>query len=222
VVSPGIFIPLAEKTDLIIPLGEWVLNRACADAKALFGQIFRRMSVNVSVSQILHRGFIGVLSQSIENSGLEPAALELEVTETVFAEDLEKIRAVLTAVRRLGLSVAIDDFGTGYSSLAYLGSLPVDTLKIDAVFVRNFDRGGEAIIGAALAVAKKLRIEAIVEGIETSDSLDKIRRLGATKVQGYLFARPMPVTTLMSWHSEFIEPLARHMGHGADRLSSPI
>jgi len=210
-VPPGIFIPLAESTDLIIPLGEWVLNRACADAKVMFGPLFRRVSVNVSVSQILHGGFIQLLSQSIKKSGLEPAALELEVTETVFAGDLDRVCTVLSEVRRLGLRVAIDDFGTGYSSLAYLSRLPVDTLKIDAVFVRDFNRGGEAIIGAALAVAKKLQIEAIVEGIETSDSLDKIRRLGATKVQGYLFARPMPAMALMNWHSEFIEPLARRM-----------
>jgi EAL domain-containing protein (putative c-di-GMP-specific phosphodiesterase class I)/GGDEF domain-containing protein len=212
VVSPSTFIPLAEHADLIIPLGEWVLNQACADAKAFLGPSFRRVSVNVSVAHILHGRFIHALSQSIEKSGLNPAALELEVTETVFAEDLNKVCAVLSEARNLGISVAIDDFGAGYSSLAYLSRLPVDTLKIDAVFVRDFNRGGEAIIGAALAVAKKLKIEAIVEGIETADSLDKIRGLGATKVQGYLFARPMPAMMLTSWHSDFIEPLVRHLG----------
>ena len=211
VVSPSTFIPLAEYADLIVPLGEWVLNQACSDAKAFLSPSFPRVSVNVSVAHILHGRFIHALSQSIEKSGLNPAALELEVTETLFAENLDKVCAVLSEARNLGISVAIDDFGAGYSSLAYLSRLPVNTLKIDAVFVRDFNRGGEAIIGAALAVAKKLKIEAIVEGIETADSLDKIRGLGATKVQGYLFARPMPAMMLTSWHSEFIEPLARHL-----------
>jgi EAL domain-containing protein (putative c-di-GMP-specific phosphodiesterase class I)/PleD family two-component response regulator len=212
VVSPNTFIPLAEQTDLMIPLGEWVLNRACADAKASFGSIFRRLSVNVSITQLLHPRFIHGLSQCLEKSELEFAALELEVTETVFAGDLEKVCDVLSKARDLGISVAIDDFGAGYSSLAYLSRLPVDTLKIDAVFVRDFNHGGEAIIGAALAVAKTLKIDVIVEGIETADSLDKIRGLGATKAQGYLFARPMPATMLGSWHSEFLKLSARHQG----------
>jgi diguanylate cyclase (GGDEF)-like protein len=203
VISPGTFIPLAEKSGLMVPLGEWVLDRACAEAPTS-GGIFRRVSVNVSMTQILHDRFIFAVSHAIERSGIEPAALVLEVTESAFAEDLEKVCAVLSEVRRLGISVAIDDFGAGYSSLAYLSRLPVDSVKIDAVFVRDFSRGGEAIIGAALAVAQKLQIEAVIEGVETADSLDQVRRLGATKVQGYLFARPMPATLLRSWHSEFV------------------
>jgi predicted signal transduction protein with EAL and GGDEF domain len=202
VISPATFIPLAEKAGLMTPLGGWVLNRACADAPE-FGGIFRRVSVNVSVTQILDSRFIHALSHAIERNGIEPSALVLEVTESAFAEDLDKVCSVLSEVRRLGVSIAIDDFGAGYSSLAYLSRLPVDSVKIDAVFVRDFNRGGEAIIGAALAVAQKLQIEAVVEGIETADSLDTVRRLGATKVQGYLFARPMPATMLRRWHSEF-------------------
>jgi predicted signal transduction protein with EAL and GGDEF domain len=218
VVSPDIFIPLAEKAGLMMPLGESILNRVCADAKALLGPLFRRVSVNVSVAQLLHRQFIHALSQSINNGGLDPTALELEVTETVFAEDLDKACAVLREVRALGIRVAIDDFGAGYSSLAYLSRLPVDTLKIDAAFVRDFHCGGEAIIGAALAVAKQLKIEAIVEGIETAEMLDKICGLGATKVQGYFFARPMPAAMLRGWHSEVIEPLTHHLGSIPDKV----
>jgi EAL domain-containing protein (putative c-di-GMP-specific phosphodiesterase class I) len=162
------------------------------------------------MTQILHNRFIHALSHAIERNGIEPAALVLEVTESAFAEDLEKVCAVLSEVRRRGISVAIDDFGAGYSSLAYLSRLPVDSVKIDAVFVRDFSRGGEAIIAATLALAQKLQIEAVIEGVETADSLDQVRRLGATKVQGYLFARPMPATLLRSWHSEFAarEPAA--------------
>jgi predicted signal transduction protein with EAL and GGDEF domain len=218
VVSPSTFIPLAEKAGLMIPLGESILSRVCADAKVLLGSLFRRVSVNVSVAQLLHRQFIHALSQSIKKGGLEPMALELEVTETVFAEDLDKVCTVLLEARALGIRLAIDDFGAGYSSLAYLSRLPVDTLKIDAVFVRDFKCGGEAIIGAALAVAKQLKIEAIVEGIETTEMLDKICGLGATKVQGYLFARPMPATMLRGWHSEVIEPLTHHLGSIPDKV----
>lgn len=218
VVSPSTFIPLAEKSGLMIPLGESILSRVCADAKVLLGPLFRRVSVNVSVAQLLHRHFIHALSQSIKKGGLEPMDLELEVTETVFAEDLDKVCAVLREARSLGIRVAIDDFGAGYSSLAYLSRLPVNTLKIDAVFVRDFQCGGEAIIGAALAVAKQLKIEAIVEGIETAEMLDKICGLGATKVQGYFFARPMPATMLRGWHSEVIEPLTHHLGSIPDKV----
>ena len=208
VISPGTFIPLAEKAGLMVPLGEWVLKRACADARKVLGRAFRRLSVNVSVTQILHGRFIHALAHSIEHNGLEPSALVLEVTESAFAEDLEKVCAVLSEARRLGVSVAIDDFGAGYSSLAYLSRLPVDSLKIDAAFVRDFSRGGEAIIGATLAVAQKLGIEAVVEGIETRDALEQMRRLGATKIQGYFFARPMPATRLRKWHADFAVPIA--------------
>ena len=202
-VSPNIFIPLAEETGLMIPIGDWVINRACADCRNLLGRIFRRVSVNVSVAQILDSRFMQCLYQAIETSGIEATALELELTETVFAEDLERVCKLLSEVRLLGVRVAIDDFGAGYSSLAYLARLPVDVLKIDRTFVQDFDRGGEAIIGAALSVAHTLKIEVIVEGVETALELKRVRALGARKIQGFLFARPMPAAALLSWHEEF-------------------
>jgi predicted signal transduction protein with EAL and GGDEF domain len=202
-VSPGTFIPLAEETGLMIPLGEWVMNRACADARSLLGPEFSRVSVNVSVAQILDGKFMRILYQSLEASRLDPAALELELTETVFAEDLDRVCKLLSEVRLLGVRVAIDDFGAGYSSLAYLTRLPVDVLKIDRTFVQDFARGGEAIIGAALAVAHTLKLEVIVEGIETAAELERVRTLGATKIQGFLFARPMPAAELSSWYAGF-------------------
>jgi EAL domain-containing protein (putative c-di-GMP-specific phosphodiesterase class I) len=203
-VSPSDFIPLAEETGLMIPLGEWVMNRACADAGSLLGPHFRRVSVNVSVAQILDAGFMNGLYQAIEKSGLDPAELELELTETVFAEDLGRVNQLLSDVRLLGVRVAIDDFGAGYSSLAYLSRLPVNVVKIDRIFVQDIDRGGEAIIAAALAVAQKLGIEVIVEGIETEQGLDRVSALGATKLQGYFFAQPMPAASLVPWHAKFI------------------
>jgi predicted signal transduction protein with EAL and GGDEF domain len=202
-ISPSTFIPLAEEAGLIVALGEWVMKRACADARNRSGPLFRRISVNASVAQILDSRFMFQLYSAIETSGIEPAAVELELTETVFAEDIDRVGKLLSDVRQLGVCVAIDDFGAGYSSLAYLSRLPVDVLKIDRIFVQDFDRGGEAIIGAALSVARTLKMKVIVEGIETALDLERVRMLGATMVQGFYFARPMPAENLLSWHEQF-------------------
>jgi predicted signal transduction protein with EAL and GGDEF domain len=204
-VSPATFIPLAEANGLMIPLGDWVLNRASAEGRGLglLGTAFRRVSVNVSVIQVLDSRFMTRLCHAIETSGIDPAALELELTESIFAADLDRVCKLLYEARRLGVRVAIDDFGAGYSSLAYLARLPVDILKIDGSFVRNFDSGGEAIIEAALGMAHTLKIEVIVEGIETASELARIQALGATKFQGYHFARPMPAKDLASWYETF-------------------
>ncbi len=202
-VSPATFIPLAEETGLMVPLGSWVMQRACGEFRNLDAPKFQRVSVNVSVAQILDSRFMYCLYQALETSRIEPAALELELTETVFAEDLDRVCKLLSEVRLLGVSVAIDDFGAGYSSLSYLARLPVDVLKIDRSFVEDFDRGGETIIAAALSVARKLKLEVIVEGVETVSQLERLRALGACKFQGYLFARPMPAASLPSWHEDF-------------------
>ncbi len=202
-VSPGVFIPLAEQTGMMGQLGEWVLRRACIDASHLPPDTFPRVSVNVSVAQLHDAGFLDCVSDSLAASGLAATSLELEVTESVFAEDLDKVCAVLADLRRLGISVAIDDFGAGYSSLAYLSRLPVDILKVDGVFIRDFDRGGETIIGATLAMAHKLALEVVVEGVETAQAVEQVRRLGATKIQGYHYARPMSAAHLSDWHRTF-------------------
>jgi len=202
-ISPTVFIPIAEETGLITPLGEWVINRACEDARNLSGALFPRVSVNVSATQLMDSRFMSSLYATIETTGIEPRAIELELTETVFAEDLDKVSKLLSELRLLGVSIAIDDFGAGYSSLGYLSRLPVDVLKIDRSFVQHFDRGGEAIIGAALSVAEKLNIEVIVEGIETAVDCGRIRALGATKAQGFFFARPMPAANLKGWYERF-------------------
>lgn len=202
-IPPSVFIPLAEETGLMTALGDWVIKRACEDARTLLGPVFRRVSVNVSPTQVLDSRFMSSLYTAIETNGIDPTAIELELTETVFAEDLDRVCKVLLEARLLGVSVAIDDFGAGYSSLAYLSRLPVDVLKIDRSFVQNFNRGGEAIIGAALEVAHKLNLEVIVEGIETAAEYERVRALGATKVQGFFFAHPMPAANLLGWHEEF-------------------
>ncbi len=202
-VAPDVFIPLAEQAGMMSELGGWVLERACTDASHLAPDSFPRVSVNVSVAQLHDAGFVDRVSHALATSGLAPSSLELEVTESVFAVDLDKICAVLADVRRLGVSVAIDDFGAGYSSLAYLSRLPVDILKVDGAFIRDFHRGGETIIGATLAMARKLELEVIIEGVETAQAVEQVRRLGATKIQGYHFARPMPAAHLSDWHRTF-------------------
>jgi EAL domain-containing protein (putative c-di-GMP-specific phosphodiesterase class I) len=165
--------------------------------------VFGRVSVNISVAQILDPRFMRSVQQTIDASGIAPDALQLEVTETVFSEDIDRVCAQLSDLRLLGISVAIDDFGAGYSSLAYLARLPVDVLKIDKTFVQALDGGGAAIIGAALSVAHQLKLDVIVEGVETASQLERVRALGATKIQGFVFARPMPASELVGWHAQF-------------------
>jgi len=202
-ISPGVFIPLAEAAGLIVPLGAWVLRRACHDGRRLLDLGFPRIALNVSVRQLVDQGFLYSLYLALEESGLPAAALEIEVTESVFAQDLDQVRAILADVRAMGICVAIDDFGTGYSSLSYLAELPVDIVKIDGAFMRNFKHGGEAIIDATIAVAQKLHLNTILEGIETPAMLENALAVGATLVQGYHFAQPMTVDALGPWAERY-------------------
>ncbi|MGA2710094.1 MAG: EAL domain-containing protein [Steroidobacteraceae bacterium] len=202
-IPPTVFIPLAEAAGLIISLGAWVLRQACSDARALLDLGFPRIALNVSIMQLLDTGFLYSLYIALEDSGLPPAALEIEVTESVFAQDLDRVRSILLDIRKLGVCVAIDDFGTGYSSLSYLNQLPVNLVKIDGAFIRDFERGGEAILGATIDVAHKLHLETIVEGVETPTMLAQARSVGAILIQGYHFARPMPLAALAEWHAGF-------------------
>jgi predicted signal transduction protein with EAL and GGDEF domain len=195
-ISPAVFIPLAEAAGLIVPLGAWVLKRACRDAPGLLAMGFPRIALNVSVLQLMDPGFLSGLEGALAESRIEPSAFEIEVTESVFAHDLERISRILAMVRDLGVSIAIDDFGTGYSSLAYLNQLPANVVKIDGAFIRDFERGGDAILGATIHVAEKLQRATIVEGIETQVMLD----------QAFHFARPMPMCDLSDWRAAFAGP----------------
>jgi len=202
-IAPSTFIPLAEATGLIVPLGAWVLRRACRDGRRLLELGFPRIALNVSVRQLADQGFLYSLYLALEESGLPASALEIEVTESVFAQDLDQVRSILADVRALGIGVAIDDFGTGYSSLSYLAELPVDIVKIDGAFMRNFDHGGEAIIDATMAVAQKLKLDTILEGVETAAMLENARAVGATLVQGYHLASPMALNALGPWAESY-------------------
>ncbi len=202
-ISPGTFIPLAESAGLIVQFGEWALRRVCREAAAIVEKGFPRVALNVSVIQLLDPEFLYGLYLALDQARLEPSVLEIEVTESVFAQDIERLRSILLDVQKLGIHIAIDDFGAGYSSLAYLSRLPVSIVKTDGAFMRDFERGGEAIIVATLGMAGKFGLETIVEGVETAAMLQSARSVGATLVQGYHFARPMPVDALDAWREGF-------------------
>lgn len=191
-VSPGKFIPLAEDTRLIIPIGEWVLREACREAVRWPEHV--RVAVNVSGEQLLDHNFAPSVVNALTSSGLEPHRLELEVTESIFVRDAEQARAALEQVMSLGCKVALDDFGTGYSSLGYLRKLRFSTIKVDRSFVQGAATGNPeslAIIRAVVAMADSLGMSTTAEGVETESELQAIRQLGCKKIQGFYFGRPM-------------------------------
>ena len=201
-ISPAVFVPLAEEAGMMVELGRWVLANACRDACTLIGPDCARVAINVSVHQFAQGDFLQTLDEELAASGVAPDALELELTESVYARDPSQVLAVLQGVRSRGLRIAIDDFGTGYSSLAYLQRFPVDVLKVDRSFVRDLDRGGDTIIRAVTSLAGSLDMRVVAEGVETPHQLERIRALGAFYVQGYLIAHPMPREQASAWLRE--------------------
>ncbi len=191
-VSPGKFIPLAEDTRLIVPIGEWVLREACKEAIKWPDHV--RIAVNVSGEQLLSADFIASVVGALSISGLEPNRLELEVTESIFVRDSVQARAALEQVMALGCGVALDDFGTGYSSLGYLRELRFSTIKVDRTFVQGAaQRNPEslAIIRAVVAMADSLDMSTTAEGVENEKELNVVRELGCKKIQGFYYGRPM-------------------------------
>ena len=196
VVSPAKFIPLAEKTGLIVPIGEWVLKVACAQNKAwqARGLPALLMSVNLSARQFQQKNLVEMIVGAIEATGLGARFLELEITESMIMHRPEKAIAVLQQLHDIGVQLSVDDFGTGYSSLAYLKRFPVQKLKIDQSFVRDITTDAEdaAIVGAVVAMAKSLELNVIAEGVETPEQLAFLAKLDCDEYQGYLFSRPLP------------------------------
>ena len=191
-VSPGKFIPLAEDTRLIVPIGNWVLHEACKEAVRWQGDL--KVAVNVSGEQLLEPGFAGHVVSALADSGLPAHRLEVEVTESIFLRDARTARQTLEEIMALGCSVALDDFGTGYSSLGYLRALRFSTIKIDRSFVTGAAQGSPeslAIIRAVVAMAQSLEMTTTAEGAETIEEVQMIRELGCDKIQGYYFGRPM-------------------------------
>ena len=195
-IPPGDFIPLAESSGLIEPIGEWVLRTACEQKRAWERAGLGDFPISVNVSR---RQFgtpaLGLRIEAIlRETGLDPRHLELEITENALIEDVQQTLSVLGHVRKLGVGVAIDDFGTGYSSLAVLGQFPATALKIDQAFVRDIasDPTRAAITRAVLVVAAELKLDVMAEGVETLEERDFLVELGCERMQGYLFGRPVP------------------------------
>jgi len=206
-VSPAEFIPLAEETGLILPLGRWVLETACAQLAAWAQQpqtAGLTLAINVSAREFRHAGFVDQVSQVLERTGTDPHRLKLELTESLLLDDIAGTIAKMTALKALGVGFSLDDFGTGYSSLSYLKRLPLDQLKIDQSFVRDVltDPNDAAIARTIVALAQSLGLAVIAEGVETEGQRDFLLRNGCHAFQGYLFGRPGPVEALRGYTPE--------------------
>ncbi|MBF0256819.1 MAG: EAL domain-containing protein [Gammaproteobacteria bacterium] len=199
-VSPADFIPLAEETGLILPMGEWILRRACTQAMAWreAGLPPLVMAVNLSARQFQDPGLPELVQQILRETGLPAEWLELEITESAAMQDLDQAIQGLQALQAIGLQLAIDDFGTGYSSLAYLSRFPLDKLKIDQSFVRQMttEASDLTIVRALVALARGLNLRLIAEGVETSEQEQLLQELGCDQVQGYKYSRPLPSAEL--------------------------
>jgi diguanylate cyclase (GGDEF)-like protein len=195
-ISPMDFIPIAEETGLIVPIGEWVLATACARNKVWQDQGLGKLSVavNLSARQFADPMLLPKLTRIIHESGLDPSSLELEITESVVMSHGECAVAALEKLKSIGVLIAIDDFGTGYSSLAYLKRFPIDILKVDRSFIRDIpsDSGDMKITRAIIAMAHSLRLKVVAEGVETQDQLTFLRAQHCDSVQGYFLHRPLP------------------------------
>ena len=189
-VSPARFIPLAEETGQIIPIGAWVLQEACRQAARLPNDVY--VAVNVSPVQFRSPQLLSDLTQALARSGLPAERLEIELTETAIVEDGPRIAKILAAIRRLGVTVAMDDFGTGYSSLAHLRDFPLDRIKVDRSFVATAetDRHSLAVLKGIMHIAKALDVVLQAEGVETPSQLALMREIGCDAIQGYLIGRP--------------------------------
>jgi len=200
-VAPGDFIPLAEETGLIVPLGSWVLQEACRQARQWQEQGARgvRVAVNISGRQFADPGFVGKVRETLQESGLEPNLLELEITESVAMERVETTIQTWMDLEALGVSLSVDDFGTGYSSLSYLKQFPIHSLKIDRSFVRDITRNpNDAVIASSvIALAHSMGLKVVGEGIETREQLKFLEEKKCDMGQGFLFSRPVPFDEIL-------------------------
>ncbi len=210
-VGPLDFIPVAEDTGLIVPIGAWVIEEVCRQAaqwqQDLPGAASLSVSVNLSARQLAHPGLVGTIADALGHAGIAPSTLLVEVTETTIMSDPVLAATILHALRSLGVRIAIDDFGTGHSSLGYLKELPVDCLKIDRSFVSGLDRDPDdrAIVGAVVSMAHALGLSVTAEGVETLEQLDLLEALGCDVGQGFYFAKPQS--------GEVVTALVRHPIH---------
>jgi len=209
-VSPAKFIPVAEESGHIIPLGYWVLNEVCLALKSWQdkGLTPVPVSVNVSARQFRQPDFCKRVAEVLHKHAIDPSLIEIELTEGLVMENTESAQRELALLKEIGLRISIDDFGTGYSCLSYLRRFPIDVLKIDRSFVQEIGSSpdGESIIEAIISLARSLRLETVAEGVETAAQLEYLLDKGCHVVQGYLFGKPMD--------QRLIEPLLTALDHG--------
>jgi diguanylate cyclase (GGDEF)-like protein len=207
-VSPDEFIPLAEQTGLIVDIGDWVLREACAQARRWrdAGGFSWQVAVNVSGVQFRDGSLVGRVKNAIDAAGIDSRMIELEFTEGALIEYSAVVSKAVKALKSLGVATALDDFGTGYSSLSYLRHFPIDTLKIDRVFVRDIVSRSvhTPLVDAIIAMAKSLGLSTVAEGVETESQWLYLKSRHANQVQGFLFCRPLAVAELESWHAEWV------------------
>ena len=201
-VSPAEFIPIAEETGLIVPLGEWVLKTACDEAVNWPDHI--KIAVNLSPAQLNNRNLLNMVKAALAESGMSAHKLQLEITETVLLQNTFSTLATLHELRRMGVQIALDDFGTGYSSLSYLRSFPFDKIKIDRSFIQDLSNGSEplAIVHAVAGLAKCLNMTSTAEGVETQAQLEALQEIGCTEMQGYLFSRARPASEIRQFFTQ--------------------
>jgi diguanylate cyclase (GGDEF)-like protein len=192
-IPPMEFIQIAEETGMINPIGEWVLRKACNDARHLPDDCF--VAVNISPVQFMTKDFVGIVRDTMRDTGIKPSRLELEVTETAMMQDRDRAAAILKELAEMGISVAVDDFGTGYSNLSYLIDFSFGKLKIDRSFVSRIDTDSSsgAVVSTIVGLSRALGVSIIAEGVETESQATLLRAAGCEVVQGYLFGRPAPL-----------------------------
>jgi diguanylate cyclase (GGDEF)-like protein len=210
-IPPAEFIPVAEEIGLIVPLGEWVLRKACLDAASWPDDI--KVAVNLSPIQVTSQNLVPIVISALAAAGLPARRLEVEITESVLMHNTETNTATLHRLRELGVHISMDDFGTGYSSLSYLRKFPFDKIKIDRSFISGLPGDNEsiAIVRAVAGLAANLNMTATAEGVETAEQLETIRALGCGEMQGYLFSRPVPLSDIM----RLLEPQRRKLAKSA-------
>jgi diguanylate cyclase (GGDEF)-like protein/PAS domain S-box-containing protein len=200
IIEPSAFIPMAEESRLILPLGEWVLRSACRQTKEweMLGMTPLRTAVNLSARQFQQHDLVQMVSRVLKETRLDPSALELEITETTAMQNGEVTVEVLRALRDIGVGISIDDFGTGYSSLEYLKRFPINAVKIDKAFVHDItsDESDAAIVAAVIGIARSLRLRVVAEGVETEDQFTFLQRRQCDEAQGFYFSRPVPAEEL--------------------------